>query len=460
LIFATYRGRDFANLDVEEEQDGIDVDLNWGNSTESIQWRHVPNSRFMSLVSLAHTSYDWDFQVTVSQFDTSAGELRTDLVQAVKLNDWTLKGKLDWFASTSHTLTTGLEYKTLGMALHQDIGDLTIFEREQNPFILAIYTQDRWQLGPRLSLQPGLRITKFELHSELYLEPRFGLKFFATEDLSLKASWGIYKQFLFTSSSDDQILNFVDFWLPVPRENKAQSVQHFIVGLEQWLGEGFFTSLVAYYKPYDNLLDINPSGDPSIEEDDFVEGTGTAWGVEFLAKKSRGKLTGWVGYTYARLQKEVDFNSDGTLSKKAGEIYHPKYDRPHTLNAVLSYPLGTKSSLGLTISLSSGQPYTPVWGKTYTQSEFGSYTHPYESLTTLPGTKHSARLPTYFRIDIGLTRDVKWFGIAGKFKIQVLNVTNHFNTLLYSWDHDESPSQVTAVSMFPILPTIGLEFKL
>ncbi|UCH11480.1 MAG: carboxypeptidase-like regulatory domain-containing protein, partial [Fidelibacterota bacterium] len=42
LIFATYRGRDFADLDVEEETGGIDVDLNWGNSTESIQWRHVP----------------------------------------------------------------------------------------------------------------------------------------------------------------------------------------------------------------------------------------------------------------------------------------------------------------------------------------------------------------------------------------------------------------------------------
>ena len=460
LVFATYNGRDFARVDIEQETDAIVVDLNWGNRTHSAQWRHVPNSRFISLFSVANTRYDWDFYVGVTQTDTAVGSVGTDIEQSVGLNDWTVKEQLEWFANSEHTVTGGFEVKTLGMHLRQSIGDLTIFSREQNPYIFALYAQDRWKPGPRFSLQAGLRLTRFQLHPGFYLEPRVGMKYFLTDDLSFKASWGIYKQFLFTASSDDEFLNFVDFWLPVPRENDPQSARHYIIGLEQWIGEQFFTSLVAYYKPYANVLDINPHGDPSIEEDDFVEGTGAAWGIEFLAKKSLGKLTGWLGYTYARLEKRVDFNSDGIVVPAAGEVYHPKYDRPHTLNAVLSYRIGKKRTLGLTVSLASGQPYTPVWGKVYSQSSFGSATHPYDNLITLPGRKNSARLPDYFRSDISWTRDIRLFRLDGKFKFQVINFTNHFNVLLYFWDHSESPSGVSAISMFPILPTFGVEFKL
>lgn len=460
LVFATYNGRDFARIGIEEEGDAIDVDLNWGNNTNSVQWRHVPNSRFISLFSVANTRYDWDLFVGVTQTDSGVGTVSTDIEQSVGLNDWTVKERLEWFVNTEHTVTAGFEIKTLGMHLRQSIGELTLLGREQNPYIFALYAQDRWKPGPRFSIQAGLRLTSFELHPELYLEPRLGFKYFVTDDLALKGSWGIFKQFLFTSSSDDEFLNFVDFWLPVPRENHAQSAQHYILGLEQWISERFFTSLVAYYKPYGNLLDVNPHGDPSIEEDDFIEGTGMAWGIEFLVKKSLGRLTGWLGYTYARLEKRVDFNGDKTVDPDAGEVYYPKYDRPHTLNAVINYPLGKKSSLGLTVSLSSGQPYTPVWGKVYSQSAFGSYTHPYDNLITLPGRKNSARLPTYFRSDISWTRDIRFFRMAGKFKFQVINFTNHFNVLLYAWDHSESPSGVTAVSMFPIIPTFGVEFKL
>jgi hypothetical protein len=462
LVLATYNGRDFASVDVEQDGGAVVLDLNWGNRTHSAQWRHVPNSRFISQLSVANTRYDWDFYVDVTQTDSGVGTVNASIEQSVGLNDWTVKERLEWFVNSEHTVTTGFEFKTLGMHLNMSIGDLTLFSREQNPYIFALYAQDRWKPGPRFSLQTGLRLTRFELHTKLYLEPRLGFKYFVTDNLVLKGSWGIFNQFLFTSSSDDEFLNFVDFWLPVPRENHAQSAQHFVLGLEQWIGEGFFTSLVAYYKPYGNLLDVNPHGDPTIEDDDFVEGTGAAWGIEFLAKKSLGKLTGWLGYTYARLEKRVDFNGDGTIDPDAGEVYYPKYDRPHTLNAVFSYPLGKKKkhALGLTISLSSGQPYTPVWGKVYSQSSFGSVTHPYDNLITLPGRKNSARLPTYFRSDISWTRDIRFFRMDGKFKFQVLNFTNHFNVLLYAWDHSQSPSGVTAISMFPILPTFGVEFKL
>ncbi|MCH7939890.1 MAG: TonB-dependent receptor [Candidatus Marinimicrobia bacterium] len=460
LILATYQGRDFAFIEVDEDESDVGVNLNWGNTTRSAQWRHVPNSRFVSVLSLANTRYDWDLNVGITQRDTLAGETSTDIIQTVELRDWTLKERLDWFVNANHTITTGFELKALSMGILQQFGDITFIDQEQNPYILSAFLQDRWELNPRLSVQPGLRLSKYELHNQLYLEPRMGFKFMVTDDLALKGSWGIYKQFLFTNSSEDAILNFVDFWLPVPKANRAQSAQHFIVGLEQWIGAGFYTSLEAYYKPYDNILDTNPRNDPAREDDDFIEGTATAYGIELLIKKSTGRLSGWLGYTYARLEKEVDFNNDGEIVWADGERYSPKYDQPHTLNVVAAYRLTKKNSFGLTVSLSSGQPYTPVWGKTYTQSGMGDFLNPYADLQTIPGRKNSARIPTYFRLDVSWTRDVRWFWVDGKFKLQVINATNHFNTLIYFWDHSRSPSEVTAVGMFPFLPSLSWEFQL
>lgn len=460
LVLATYTGRDFATFEIGEDDGSFNLDLDWGNRTTSLQWRHVPNSKFVSLMSIANTRYDWAFGFGFSLIDSASGETGIEITQTVALSDWTIKEKLDWFVSKDHTVTMGFELKTLGIGVDMVVGDVSFLSREQNPYVAALYVQDRWQVNPLLSIQPGLRLTKFQLHDGLYYEPRFGLKYLVTENLAFKLGWGLYKQFLFTNTSEDAILNFVDFWLPVPKENRAQSAQHYIVGFEQWLGESFYASIEAYYKPYDVMLDTNPANDPAIEEDDFIEGTGQAYGIEVLIKRSSGKLTGWLGYTYARLTKEIDFNSDGKIVKADGEIYHPKYDQPHTLNLVLSYPLGKRNQLGLTISISSGQPYTPVWGKTYTQSGFGSYTQPYANLVTIPGTRNSARIPLYFRSDISFSREIHPFGIDGRLKFQVINFTNQFNVLLYAWTHDKSPSEVTAISMFPILPTIGLEFKL
>ena len=459
LTLATYTGRDFATFNFESGG-SFDINVDWGNRTTSLQWRHIPNSKFVSLLSIANTRYDWDLGLGFSQVDSASGERNIDVTQAVGLSDWTIKEKLNWFASTDHTVTMGFELKTLGITVDQLVGGVSFISRDQNPFVASLHVQDRWQVSPALSIQPGFRLSKFQLHDGLYYEPRLGLKYLVTENLAFKLGWGIYKQFLFTNTSEDAILNFVDFWLPVPKENRAQSAQHFIAGLEQWLGEGFYASVEAYYKPYDVMLDTNPNNDPAIEEDDFIEGTGEAYGIEILVKRSRGKLTGWLGYTYARLTKEIDFNSDGKIVEADGEVYHPKYDRPHTFNLVLSYPLGKRNQLGFTVAAGSGQPYTPVWGKTYTQSDFGSYTQPYENLRTIPGARNSARIPLYFRSDISFSREIHPFGIDGRLKFQVINFTNHFNVLLYSWTHDRSPSKVTAVGMFPILPTIGLEFKL
>jgi len=461
LTFSAYYGRDVFFFDFDSEDQGFKLDMDWGNYTSSMQWRHVPNSKIVSQLSLARTNYDWALSLDFTQIDTISGnESTTSMVLNVQLQDWTLKEQLDWYISEDHMITGGFEFKILAMGVLQSFGNIDLIDRNQTPYILSFFAQDKWQASQKLSVQFGLRLSAYEIHDHLYSEPRFGFKYLLNENLAFKGSWGIYKQFIFTNSSDEDIINFVDQWIPVPENQDAQSAQHYILGLEQWFGEGFFASIEGYYKPYDNILDGNPLNAPGNDEDDFISGTGHAYGLEFLIKKATGKWSGWLGYTYSRLEKSIDLNSDGFINRSDGEIFNPKYDRPHNFNAVFNYELNQKHTFGLVITTNSGQPYTPVIGKTYAQANMGSYTDPYDNLQNLYGLRNSVRYPDYFRMDISWVKNVRPFGINGKFKLQVLNVTNHFNTLFYQWDHSESPSSVTAFSMFPILPTIGFEFKL
>jgi hypothetical protein len=272
---------------------------------------------------------------------------------------------------------------------------------------------------------------------------------------------GIYYQFLFTTNDDEEILRIVDFWEPISKNHRAQSNQHFIIGVERWIGEGFTGSIEAYFKPYSSLLDNNPANNPADESDDYITGKGTARGVELLLKKTSGKLTGWLGYSYSFVEKRIDLNNDGRVIRSQDEIYSPNYHRPHVGNLVLNYQINAKNSISLTWSLSSGQPYTPVIGKVYTQGGYGGMENPYSQLTTIYGRKNSARYPAYYRGDIGWTREIKFFGWRGRFKVQVINFTNHFNALFYSWDHSRSPRGCRPSGCFRLFQAseLNLSFK-
>ena len=465
LTYSGYFGRDFLEFDYDDERGGgFNIDFDWGNYTSGLSWRHVPNSKINSVASLYHTNYDWDLDFMISQTDSAdngdAVESTLNIVEEVGLQDWTLKEVINYNASEKHTITTGFEFKNISMKTFQKIQDINYLDHNNNVNIFGVFLQDKWKVSPILSLQTGLRISRYNGHEKNYYDPRIGMKYLLTDNSALKASWGIYNQFLFTHNNEEEIINFVNVWGMVPEHLDAQTAQHFIAGYEQRFNQDYFASIEAYYKPYSNLIVNNPNNNPAIKDDDFIEGQGEAWGIELLLKKSSGKLTGWIGYSYSKLRRRVDFNNDGQIKEADDEVYNPKYDQPHSINCVLSYRLNQKNSFGLTIKAASGQPYTPVVGKTFSQSNMGDYLNPYSELRNIVGDRNSARYPTYFRSDISWTRDIYPFDLEGKFKFQIINFTNHFNTLFYYWRHDRSPSEVLAISMFPIIPSIGFEFKI
>jgi len=458
LSFSHYKGRDRIAFELEQSEAEIDFGWDWGNSTKSVEWRWIPNSKFISTLSAANTTYQFDVNLAYSATDSNGTSAENQFVVYNEIDDWTVKENLDWFISSEHTVTLGLEAKDLGVKFNIGDGEIDFIDEKEANMIFSGILQEKWQPNPVIMLQGGLRVSKYSAHENLYYEPRLGLKYLLNKDLALKGAWGKYNQFIFTAQDEDAILSIVDFWNPIPENYKAKAVQHFILGFEQWLGEGWFASVEGYYKPYSNTLVINPNQNFIDPDDDYTEGTAEVYGTEFLLKKNSGKLTGWLGISYMNSSQEFDFNGDGKIMESDGEIYKSKYDQPYSVNVVLGYAASKKNNFGLTLSSSSSNLYTPTVGYIYTQN--GSpfdFSNPYSNLAEIKGDRNSARYPDYFRVDVSYSRAISPFNIEGLFKIQVINVTNHFNTFVYNWDL--AAGTVEGVGMFPFLPTFGVEFK-
>ena len=316
---------------------------------------------------------------------------------------------------------------------------------------------------PLFYINAGVRTAKYNKYDKTMIDPKIGMKFNPTGNLALKFTIGQYSQFLYTINQEEELLRIVDFWQPIPDEKKPQQSIHYILGSEYWISDGNTISIETYYKDYSNIYDLNPAIDiTNVEETIALSGTAKSFGIEFLYRLRLNKFTGWISYAYSQTERTVDLNSDGYIWDE-NEKYPAKYNKPHSFNSVINYQLNSRYSFGLSCVYGSGQTYTPVIGKVHQagQQLYGSLENPYQYFGNIYGPRNSGTYPSYFRLDLSMTRKTDLFFLwEGDLKFQFINLTNHYNVLLYNWNHQASPSQVQAFSMFPFIFTVGWEFNL
>ena len=157
-----------------------------------------------------------------------------------------------------------------------------------------------------------------------------------------------------------------DLWVPVTQKIRPMRACQFSIGGYYTGIQGWEFSVEGYSKITKNVLeykDGNTLVGNSIHWEEKVEmGKGRSFGVEFMAQKTAGLLTGWINYTLSKSDRQ--FSTDGINN---GKRFPYQYDRRHTLNLTLNYQLTRRIDFNMSWTYASGCMATLPTEKTHTE---------------------------------------------------------------------------------------------
>ncbi len=198
--------------------------------------------------------------------------------------------------------------------------------------------------------------------------------------------------------------------------------------------------------PFENAVLLDPGS--------RALASGTARGIEASwswADPGRASVAG--SYRWAQASRTI-----------GEDTYTPRFHRDHEAELAVGLERGA-STWSVRLSARSGQPTTPV----VALLPFAGYKSPDSDLKViidnvlhLSGAYNSARLPSYFRIDVGWrsAKEISWFG--GGTLAPYVSVANLFslpNVVGVFHDWDDGTTTRFYPPQLPMFPFFGLEFR-
>lgn len=334
----------------------------------------------------------------------------------------------------------------------------------------ALFAEDAWTPNAALSVRPGVRVERVAAAGWRGVSPRLAVKLRPRDDLAFTFATGRYAQWTHAVRNEDLPVRIVDVWLVSDREVPVSTGTELVGGAELWRGRGAggratLVRVEAYTKRFADLVEPAAALDPRLRPSALRRFGGTSRGVDVLVRRFGGgavggsaggapgsRLSGWLAYSYGISRREF-----GT------ESYYPAHDRRHDLNLVGTYQLGARTTLGARLGVASGTPYTGYVGS-YDRWSYDPVLRrwrPPEANATgarneqIRTARNADRYPAYERLDLSAHRGFRLRGLEGDAFVNVVNVFNTRNVLLYTFDTTEQPPRVGGLSQLPLLPTLG-----
>jgi hypothetical protein len=491
IFLSGYYGKDVFKF--ENRDGGFNAEMPWGNGIAALRWNHLfSNKLFMNLTT---TFSDYQFS-----FGSKQDEFRFELFSGVR--DVGAKVDFSYFPNSKHSVKWGADYiyHTFTPTSVAAQSDTVVFNtgsaQKLNSHETAFYILDDFELNDIIKINAGLRYSMYHHVGpftrfikgdgistadtsiqysrgnviKFYngLEPRISARFLLPDKSSIKAGYSYNYQYVHLTSLSAVSLP-TDIWFPSTDKAKPEIGWQASIGyFKNFLNNMFETSVELYYKEMNNMIEYKEGALPGDNVNDntdnlLVFGKGWAYGIEFFIKKSVGKFTGWVGYTWAKTDRKFpDLNE--------GKIYPAKYDRRHDLSIVGTYKLSDRWTFSTSFIYATGNTLT-LPSSWYVQEQ---------NLLFNYGARNSSRMAPYHRLDLSATlyskdyktkTDAKGNEIQVKKKIKsnwafsLYNVYNRANPFFLFVDNDgnflsgDFKITVKQVSLFPIIPSVTWNFE-
>jgi len=322
------------------------------------------------------------------------------------------------------------------------------------------YTFGEAPLGQRKPATSVISYDQWEsIQTYSNLEPRFSAKYQLNNSSSIKTSYNRMAQYI-QLVSNTTASTPIDVWTPATNNVKPLKADQVALGYFKNLADNTYElSTEVYYKKVANTVDYIDGADLLLNpviEGDLLEGENRAYGIEFMLKKNKGAVTGWLSYTAARTENRVD-------GIAGGDWYPTRFDQTHNLSLTGFYEFNDKWSISGNFAYITGTPTTFPTSR-YEQQGFVVPHNANE-------TRNNVRIPAYHRMDIGATRrskpkmNGKW---EGEWVFSIYNLysrRNAFSIFFEPTNFDNTPGQPVATQATRLsvvgnfIPSISYNFK-
>jgi CarboxypepD_reg-like domain/TonB-dependent Receptor Plug Domain len=475
LYLSGYFGRDV--FDFRNSKRSFNTNIPWGNSTATLRWNHVFNRRLFANTTAVYNDYNFKFSAAQENFEIGLSS---------GIRDMTIKSDFDYYPLPNHKLKFG------GLITHHKFIPNVVTGRQDSiqfspnnegakyAMEAAVYIQDDWEIGEKLKINYGLRWSSFnqvgpymlytrdvngnKLDSNFYsrlqtvksyggLEPRMTIRYALGDESSLKAAVTRNYQYIHLVTNAGTTLP-TDLWVPSTYMVRPQLSWLYSAGyFRNFADNRYETSIEVYYKDMRNQVEYKEGYTPSLAdpEEEFVFGKGWSYGAEFFVNKTRGRMTGWIGYTLSWTWRKFE-------QLNGGVRYPARYDRRHDISVVSNYDAGKKWKLGAVFVYGTGNAIT-LPERFYVIN--GVLTQEYSNL-------NQYRMKAYHRMDFSATYTPvpkKKRKFTSSWVFSVYNVYSRLNPYFLYFDQEGSIAtndlQVSTkqVSLFPVLPAVTWNFK-
>ena len=419
----------------------------WQNTQAGIRWSHEFNANHFGSITAGYSRYNYvndnSIDASITQgLSVRSVETKDKLSNAI--NDLSANADFSFVYSLRHTLRYGSQFILHGLkpGITQVVEKTNVANIDTLYGVSNIQSVIEWSQYAELDLHPniglslniGIRLWSFFARDKAFIrpEPRIILSQLLEGKKRIQLGFSIANQGLHQLSSVNGTLPR-DVWFPSGEYFKPQSTTQVSAAFLMPAGSGIEFSTELFYKNFRGITDLTGiDEDPLVKnfwERSIVQGSGTALGFEMLLIKQTGKFTGLMGYTYSKSTRTFDFINNG-------EQFPYRWDRPHQIKGQLTINLVSWLKINFAAVLMSGNVYSIPTGK-YLSTE-GKLVYDYN-------TKNNYRMPTYKRIDLGFTKEIKPYQYR-EYKefwgIQLYNTFGWVNPLGAKLDIDKKTGRI------------------
>lgn len=310
----------------------------------------------------------------------------------------------------------------------------------------SLFVSDTWSPNDSITIEGSVKLSGSVCDDCFYLIPdmRISGRYSLDQTTTFKVEFGTVSQYLH-QVTNTMVVSPVDTWLlsdsrirPTKGWQTSAGIYHSANGAEYDL------SIEAYYKRLNHYYDAMSGAELIMNKylfDELVATRNKAYGVELSIKKNKGKLNGWISYTWSR--SLLQSMSDNHVFLNQGKWYLASSDRPHDFKLVGNYDFTRRYGVSFVINYCSGHPVTIPEG--FFQYIGGNRLY-YSS-------KNNYRIPNYFRTDIaynigaGHSKKALLHGIV---TIGCYNVTGRKNAYTVYWSGNALRGYKLSIFSMPV----------